>query len=78
MTADPHQNRELDVRHLPAPEPMLRILQAVTTLPPGAVLRVTIGRVPHPLFPRLRERGLECGHEERADGTVLLSIRRPV
>ncbi|MBF0629180.1 MAG: DUF2249 domain-containing protein [Magnetococcales bacterium] len=67
----------LDVRELPAPEPMIHILEAVTTLFPGETLRVRHNRTPHLLYPRLHERGLAVETEILPDGDVLLVIRRP-
>lgn len=67
----------LDVRHLPAPEPMLRILEAVTFLHPGESLRVIHNRIPYPLYPRLQERGLLVETQQRNDDEIHLVIRRP-
>ncbi|MBF0164601.1 MAG: DUF2249 domain-containing protein [Magnetococcales bacterium] len=69
---------DLDVRDLPPPEPMLRILEAVTFLHPGESLRVIHNRVPHPLYPRLRERGLLVETLEHGDNDEIhLVIHRP-
>ncbi|MBF0271482.1 MAG: DUF2249 domain-containing protein [Magnetococcales bacterium] len=70
-------SKNLDVRTLPAPEPMIRILEAVATLYPGETLQVHHSRVPHLLYPRLQERGVSVETRELPDGEVLLSIRRP-
>lgn len=67
----------LDVRLLPAPEPMIRILEAVTMLAPGETLQVIHNRIPHLLYPRLKERGLQVITEEQPDGEVRLTISRP-
>lgn len=40
----------LDVGGLEAPEPMVRILDALETLPERGALRVLIDREPHPLY----------------------------
>ncbi|MBF0127195.1 MAG: DUF2249 domain-containing protein [Magnetococcales bacterium] len=56
---------------------MIRILEAVTTLAPGSTLLVRHNRVPHLLYPRLKERGLAVATEETGDGMVTLTIRRP-
>lgn len=45
----------LDVGGLEAPEPMVRILEALETLPERGSLRVLIDREPHPLY-RVLER----------------------
>lgn len=46
----------LDVRGLPAPEPMFKALDAVDALQEGEVLRLVIHREPHMLFPELTEK----------------------
>ena len=49
--------RDLDVRGLPAPEPMERILEALEGLPPGDRLRVLHWREPFPLYELLEAAG---------------------
>jgi len=48
---------ELDVRDLGPPEPMVRILETLNTLPEGAVLVVRHHREPMLLYDKLRDRG---------------------
>ncbi|HAT51016.1 MAG: DUF2249 domain-containing protein [Nitrospirae bacterium] len=72
------QPNPLDVRGLPPPQPMVKILEAVTWLAPGETLTVIHNRVPHLLYPRLRERGLLVETSESPDGTVTLAIQRPL
>ena len=48
----------LDVRGLPAPEPMFMALDAVDGLQEGEVLRLVIHREPHMLFPELSGMGV--------------------
>ncbi|MBF0610837.1 MAG: DUF2249 domain-containing protein [Magnetococcales bacterium] len=67
----------LDVRDLPPPEPMVRVLQAVTGLQPGQSIQVIHHRLPHLLYPRLAERNLQVTTREEEDGSVLLTITRP-
>ncbi|MBF0346240.1 MAG: DUF2249 domain-containing protein [Magnetococcales bacterium] len=67
----------LDVRGLPPPQPMVRILEAVTWLTTGTSLEVIHDRVPHLLYPRLKERLLDVETREHPDGTVTLTITRP-
>ncbi|MEO5333774.1 MAG: DUF2249 domain-containing protein [Magnetococcus sp. YQC-5] len=74
---DIHHGPILDVRTLPAPEPMIRVLEAVALLGPGATLTVIHHRIPHLLYPRLKERGLVVETEEQPNGEVVLLIRRP-
>ena len=46
----------LDLRDLPAPEPLVRALLAVEALAPGAALRVLTPMFPQPLLDVLRKR----------------------
>jgi TetR/AcrR family transcriptional regulator len=66
-----------DYRDLEAPEPMQKILEQVETLAPGEAMMARVPRVPHPLFVRLKERGLRWEVIENKDGTALVHIRRP-
>src|SRR5690606_34737505 len=50
----------LDVRGLTPPEPLLRTLAALETLPPRHVLVQINSRVPQFLLPMLVERGFVC------------------
>ncbi len=50
----------LDVRGLPPPEPLERVLAALATLMPGEQLRLLIDVEPRPLYPMLERNGL--GH----------------
>lgn len=45
----------LDVRGLPAPEPLIQALDAVAELGDAEILRLVIHREPHMLFPELTE-----------------------
>jgi uncharacterized protein (DUF2249 family) len=53
--------RTIDVGHLPPPLPMVRILEALRELGPGATLLVRHTRRPIHLYPRLDALG--CAHE---------------
>lgn len=48
----------LDLRDLPAPEPLVRALLAVEALAPGGALRVLTPMFPQPLLDVLRSRGV--------------------
>ena len=48
----------LDLRDLPAPEPLVRALAAIDALAPGGALRVLTPMHPHPLLELLRSRRL--------------------
>ena len=50
---------ELDLIGLEPPEPMVRILEEITALPPGQVLFALLDREPMFLFPELAQRGHE-------------------
>lgn len=68
---------ELDVRGLLPPEPMLRTLAALETLPPGHELVQINARVPQFLLPILAERGFACDVDESSGDRVLVRIWRP-
>lgn len=69
---------ELDLRHLCAPEPMLRALAAAGELAPGASLAIIAPRLPRPLLMELAQLGFETEPETpEADGSVRVHIRRP-
>ncbi len=67
----------LDLRALPAPEPLLRALDAVDALAPGQVVVVLTPLLPHPLLVELEARGLLWQASERADGGSEIRIERP-
>lgn len=64
----------LDVRGLNPPEPLLRTLAALETLPPGHVLVQINSRVPQFLFPMLVERGFACEVDESQPDRVHVRI----
>ncbi|MEO5364989.1 MAG: DUF2249 domain-containing protein [Magnetococcus sp. WYHC-3] len=68
----------LDVRGLPPPEPLLRILEATARLQVGEQLIVHHERLPSLLYPRLDERGLTVETRSTAEGLVILTISRPL
>ena len=67
----------LDVRGLPPPQPMLRVLERVDSLAPGASLTVIHDRRPMFLYPQLEDRGFTHATEEPAPGVVRIVITRP-
>jgi TusA-related sulfurtransferase len=67
----------LDVRGLQPPEPLMRTLAALETLPEGHQLVHVNSRVPQLLLPRLAERGFACELDESHAEQVLLRIWRP-
>ena len=66
----------LDVRDLAPPQPMLRTLAALETLPEGDELVQINVRVPQFLLPVLAERGYAFAVDESSPGRVLVRIRR--
>jgi uncharacterized protein (DUF2249 family) len=66
----------LDVRGLEPPQPMLRVLQEVDRLGPGATLEVHHDRRPMFLYPQLDERGFTHETDESQPGLVRILIRR--
>lgn len=67
---------EIDARGLEPPQPLIKILEGVTTLPRGATLRARTDRRPIHLYAQLEERGCEATTEEQPDGSFLTHIRR--
>ena len=67
----------LDVRGLEPPQPMLRTLAALETLPEGHALVQINARVPQLLLPVLVERGYACEVDESRTDRVLVRIWRP-
>lgn len=66
----------LDVRGLEPPLPMVRTLEALETLPAGAVLVQHNARVPQFLLPILSERGFTYDVDESSAEVVTVRIRR--
>ena len=67
----------LDVRGLQPPEPLMRTLAALETLPAGHQLMHVNSSVPKLLLPMLAERGFACELDESHADQVLLRIWRP-
>lgn len=68
----------LDVRDMEPPEPMVRTLEALETLPPGGTLLQVNVRVPQFLLPLLEERGFTYEIREQGPGLVRVFIRHRV
>jgi uncharacterized protein (DUF2249 family) len=58
---------EIDVCGLEPPEPLERVLEALSNLQPGQRLRVVIPRQPFPLYPILERNGYQHQTTARAD-----------
>ncbi|MBF0153304.1 MAG: DUF2249 domain-containing protein [Magnetococcales bacterium] len=78
MEAKNSEIRLLDVRDLPAPEPLHKILHMAASLAPGDRLVVHHSRVPCLLYARLAERGLQVVTEQPSVDLVVLTIQRPL
>ena len=65
---------ELDLRQLPAPEPMVRILDALTDLAAGQVLIARTPCRPQPLLDRLARLGYRCDVVVEPSGEAIVSI----
>lgn len=63
----PTQEIILDVRGLEAPEPLERVLDALSTLPRHQRLRMLIDREPRPLYPMLENNGFLYEANNSAD-----------
>ena len=69
---------ELDLRHLDAPEPMLRALEAADRLAPGGSVAIVAPRLPRPLLMELAHLGYDAEPgRPQPDGSVRVVIRRP-
>jgi uncharacterized protein (DUF2249 family) len=66
----------LDVRGLEPPEPLVRILTAVESLPVGSTLHALTDRKPLHLFPELESRKVTFRSEERQDGSWITTLIR--
>jgi uncharacterized protein (DUF2249 family) len=64
----------LDVRGLEPPQPMLRVLEAIERLGPGARLEVHHDRRPMFLYPQLDDRGFRHETDEPEPGLVRILI----
>jgi len=67
---------EVDARGLEPPQPLVKILEALATLPEGARLRARTDRRPMHLYAQLEERGFLGESEEQKDGSFVTYVRR--
>jgi uncharacterized protein (DUF2249 family) len=68
--------RDLDARGLPPPEPLLRILNALESLPAGAKLLAVTDREPCHLFGEAAQRGFRHVTGARPDGSWATLLER--
>jgi len=66
---------EVDARGLEPPQPLVKILEALATLPEGAQLRARTDRRPMHLYAQLEERGFVGESEEQKDGSFVTNVR---
>ena len=66
--------KEIDVRHLEMPEPMVTILKEIETLPEDHVLLVNHKKVPQFLLPELKTRDYKWMSKDIEPGKTLLII----
>lgn len=67
---------QVDARRLEPPQPLVRILEVLETLPAGAVLEARTDRRPVHLHEFLTARGFQGESEEQPDGSFLTTIHR--
>lgn len=67
---------EVDARGLEPPEPLVRILAALETLPAGHQLRAQTDREPCHLFGEARQRGFKHDCQSQADGSWITLLQR--
>ena len=66
---------DLDARGLEPPQPMVGILEALSSLAPGAALRARTDRRPMHLYAQLEARGFTGESVEQTDGSFVTHIR---
>lgn len=65
---------KMDVRHLEMPQPMMRILEALESMPKEKALYVHHKRIPVFLLTELKDQGFDFRIKETAEGEVYLLI----
>lgn len=68
--------QEIDARGLEPPEPLVRILDALESLPANTRLKATTDREPCHLFPEAERRGFKTSCAEQPDGSWITEISR--
>jgi uncharacterized protein (DUF2249 family) len=71
-----NESIELDARGLEPPQPMVRILEALGSMPEGTVLHAKTDRRPMHLYAQLEARGFVGETEQLSDGSYITHIRR--
>ena len=70
------QQIELDARSLEPPQPLMKTLEAIATLPDGATLLLHTRWRPALLYAELEKRGFSGESQEQSDGSYFTYIRR--
>ncbi len=70
------EERELDVRGLEPPEPLIRVLDALESLSAGETLRARTDRQPCHLFGEATHRGFNYECREQPDGSWVTTLAR--
>lgn len=73
----PREPACMDLRRLPAPEPMARALEAVDALAPGESVVLLTPLMPMPLLHALDLRGFEASAQLLRDGCARVQVTRP-
>ena len=68
--------QEIDVRGLEPPEPLVRILDAIESLPDGVQLRARTDREPCHLFGEAKQRGFSTDCQQQSDGSWITLLAR--
>ncbi len=72
----PKSDRVIDARYLEPPEPFVKTMEALDTIPAGGKLLLLLFREPHPLYRVLDQNGYRHETEQVADGTFEILIWR--
>jgi tRNA 2-thiouridine synthesizing protein A len=72
----PKSKHVVDARYLEPPEPFVRTMETLDTLPPGERMLLLLFREPHPLYRVLQQNGYSHETELVADGTFEILIWR--
>jgi len=67
---------ELDLRAFEPPQPLMKTLEAIVTLPADAMLQIHTRWRPALLYAELEKRGFIGESQEQSDGSCITHIRR--
>lgn len=67
---------DVDTRGLGPPEPLVKILEALPSLPEGGVIRAFTDRRPMHLYAQLEQRGYSGKTLQQPDGSFVTHVRR--